>query len=83
MSYIQEAHNLSQRHACRLIGMNRSVGRYKSKDKIQDTHVKERLYAHAHHRPRFGYRRLTLLLRLQDGLLMNHKKVYRLYKETS
>jgi len=80
MNYIQESHDLSQRHACRLIGMSRSVGRYKSKDKIQDTHVKERLYTHSSHRPRFGYRRLTLLLRLQDGLLVNHKRVYRLYK---
>jgi putative transposase len=35
---------------------------------------------HAAERPRFGYRRLTTLLR-RDGFKVNHKRVYRIYKE--
>ena len=31
-------------------------------------------------RHRFGYRRLHLLLR-REGIALNHKKLYRLYKE--
>jgi putative transposase len=34
----------------------------------------------AHRRPRFGYRRLGVLLR-RDGFVINHKRVHRLYRE--
>jgi putative transposase len=40
--------------------------------------VPERLRALAQERPRFGYRRLTVLLRRELGAV-NHKRVYRLY----
>jgi putative transposase len=33
-------------------------------------------------RPRFGYRRLHILLR-REGIFVNHKKVQRLYREES
>jgi len=42
--------------------------------------VRERLRALAAARPRFGYLRLHLLLR-REGLGVNHKWVYRLYRE--
>jgi pimeloyl-ACP methyl ester carboxylesterase len=42
--------------------------------------LRERLRALAEQRRRFGYRRLTILLR-REGLRVNHKRVYRLYRE--
>ena len=36
--------------------------------------------AHAEARPRWGYRRLHVLLK-RDGVAVNHKRVYRLYRE--
>ena len=46
----------------------------------RDRPVRERLRALAAARPRFGYLRLHLLLR-REGLGVNHKWVYRLYRE--
>jgi len=37
------------------------------------------LREHALERPRFGYKRITILLR-RDGFHVNHKRVYRIYK---
>jgi putative transposase len=42
--------------------------------------LRERLREHAAQRPRFGYRRLTILLR-RDGFSVNHKRIHRLYRE--
>ena len=39
-----------------------------------------RLQAHAAERPRFGYRRLHILLE-REGLVVNHKRVHRVYRE--
>ena len=78
MTRLVTTHSLSQRKACQLVGLHRSVGRYQSKK--QDDALKCQLQALAHERRRFGYRRLHLLLR-KAGSHINHKKVYRLYKE--
>lgn len=73
-------HGLSQRRACRLLAFDRSVGRYKHKRK-NDKEIKDKIISIAHERRRFGYRRICILLK-REGLKINHKKVYRLYKES-
>jgi putative transposase len=57
----------------------RSTQRRQLKTKADDED-KERLQQLARERQRFGYRRLTALLR-REGRRMNHKRVYRLYRE--
>ena len=37
------------------------------------------LQAHAAERPRFGYRRLHILI-AREGMCVNHKRLYRLYR---
>lgn len=71
-------HSLSERRACDLAGQPRSVQRYKSR-KVEIPGLQDRLVEHAGERPRFGYKRLTILLR-RDGFLVNHKRVYRIYR---
>jgi putative transposase len=44
--------------------------------------VRQRLLELAAERPRFGYRRLHVLLQ-REGIAVNHKKVQRLYREES
>ncbi len=73
-------HGLSQRRACRLLAFDRTVGRYKRKRR-SDHQIKEKIISIAHERRRFGYRRICILLK-KEGLKVNHKKAYRLYKET-
>ena len=43
-------------------------------------HIRERLRVLAGERPRWGYRRLHVLLKREVGVI-NHKRVYRLYRE--
>ena len=45
-----------------------------------DAEVRRRLRAPASERRRFGYRRLHLLLK-REGIVANHKKLFRLYRE--
>ena len=45
-----------------------------------DAVLRERLRALAHQRRRFGYRRLHVLLR-REGCIVNHKRLFRLYRE--
>jgi putative transposase len=69
----------SQRHACALIGMAPKVFRYVLR-RGDDANIRARLRALAAERRRFGYRRLHILLR-REGIRLNHKKLFRLYRE--
>jgi putative transposase len=75
---IRQAQGLSERRACRLVGMARTSCRYEPQRQGQEENLKARLRALAGERRRFGYRRLTVLLR-REGWRVNHKRVYRLY----
>jgi putative transposase len=67
------------RHACRVIGADRSSIRYRSR-RPGDAALRGRMRELAAERRRFGYRRLHVLLR-QEGLVMNRKRTQRLYRE--
>jgi putative transposase len=70
---------VSERHAARLVPMCRSSLRYVSvKDPEEALRMRLRELAAA--RVRFGYRRLTVLLK-RDGWDVNAKRIYRLYQE--
>jgi putative transposase len=71
---------VSQRRACRLVNLHRSVGRYNALDQ-NDKPLKEKIISLAHERKRFGYRRIHILLK-KEGFKVNHKRVYRLYSES-
>ena len=77
--YLQEQHGLSQRKAAQLVGSAPQVLSYQSK-RGSDAKVRERLRELGEQRPRFGYRRLHVLLRRQ-GETLNLKKTRRLYRE--
>jgi putative transposase len=74
-----ERHGLSQRRACRLVGIDRATLRYQCK-RVDDSALRQRLRELAAQRRRFGYRRLGWML-AREGHIMNHKKLYRLYRE--
>jgi len=70
---------LSQRAACRITGCPRSVAQYKMK-RTDEPRLVERIKAIAMERRRFGYRRIGLMLR-RDGIVANHKRVHRIYRD--
>ena len=69
----------SQRQACRFVGLSRSTARYRSRPKADENHLVERLKEFARKRRRRGYRLAHRELRRQ-GVMLNHKRVYRLWK---
>jgi putative transposase len=69
----------SQRRACGLVGLHPKTYRYAPK-RAGDEELRGKLRDLASQRRRFGYCRLGLMLRRQ-GIKLNHKKLYRLYKE--
>jgi len=73
-------YQMSERHACRLMDLARSTYRYRGRRAGRDQELRQRLKELATKRMRFGYRRLTALL-VREGVEVNHKRVYRLYRE--
>ncbi len=76
---VRERFGLSERRACRLVGIGRSTLRYRPR-RGEDARLRRRLLELAAERPRFGYRRLHALLR-REGVVVNHKRVERLYRQ--
>lgn len=70
---------LSERQACKVVQLHRSVCRYQSK-KPSEIELINNIKLIADERPRFGYLRICALLRA-DGYHVNHKRVYRIYRD--
>jgi hypothetical protein len=71
-------HDISQRRACKLIGVDPKTVR---RERPQDCHeIRKEMQEIAGKRRRFGYRRIGVLLE-RKGMTMNHKKLYRIYRE--
>ena len=69
----------SQRRACKLVRIAPKTYRYASK-RPADEPLRQRLRELASERRRFSYRRLHILSR-REGVVLNTKKLYRLYRE--
>ena len=79
MTWAIDEKGYSQRRACALIGLSPKTYRYVC-SRGDDMALRQRLRALAGERRRFGYRRLLILLR-REGIELNHKKLFRLYRE--
>jgi putative transposase len=77
---IREKVDISERRACRLVGLSRSVLHYEATADDENDALTARLMELAHERRRFGYRRLHALVE-REGIRANHKRVHRLYRE--
>jgi putative transposase len=75
---LRETFQVSERHACELVGIAVSTFRYQSER--SDAELCDKLVTLAREKPRFGYRRLHVLVR-RDGLKVNHKRVWRVYRD--
>ena len=77
--HLRTEHEMSERRACQLLKCCRMTMRYASV-RPADTVLRERMKAIAHERRRFGYRRIHVLLK-REGVSVNHKRLFRLYRE--
>jgi len=69
----------SERQACRFVGLSRSTARYPMRPRSDEAQLVERLKEFARKRRRRGYRLAHRELR-RTGTIINHKRVYRLWK---
>ena len=76
---MEAEHGLSERRACKLLGMERSSYRYEPRPDC-NVGLREDLLKLARQKPRYGYRRLHALLS-RRGHEVNVKRIYRLYVE--
>jgi putative transposase len=79
VSYTVESFGLSIRRSCCLVGMWRATYAYQPKGK-DDKALRLRLKELAEQRRRFGCPRLHVMLK-RDGLVINHKRTERVYRE--
>lgn len=79
VAHLQQVHGASERRACGLVRQPRSTQRRRAKPAVDDA-LRERVRELAAERPRFGYRRITALLR-REGIAVWHGRVHRITKE--
>ena len=79
VAFAIEKFQVSERRACELNAMDRSSYRYEPQAD-RDGELREKLIELARQKPRWGYRRLGVLLQRQ-GILVNHKRLWRIYQE--
>ncbi len=76
---------VSERRSCQVLGVNRASlhrmdipkGRRQGSDPPWTEQLRQLIQQH----PTFGYRRLWVLLRFRDGIIVNRKAVYRIVKQ--
>ena len=69
-----EALDVSERRACQVIGQPRSTQRYDKRVPDDEALLRQRIVDLASQYGRYGYRRITALLR-NEGWIVNHKRV--------
>src|SRR3972149_1253509 len=75
---VRQEYAFSERRACGLMEM--AVSSYRYRTRRSDEGLRARLVGLAREKPRWGYRRLHVLLRW-SGEEVNHKRVHRGYRE--
>jgi putative transposase len=79
VAFVSSEYRLSERTACKLLGVERSSYRYEPRPD-RNVELRDELVKLARQKPRYGYRRLHALLS-RRGQEVNVKRVYRLYVE--
>jgi len=77
-----ETLDVSERRACQVIGQPRSTQRYDKQVPKDEELLRQRIIELASAYGRYGYRRITALLR-NEGWIVNHKRVQRIWREES
>ena len=77
---MKEEHNFTERRACRVLGINRTAYRYEPVKRDDEDSIREKIIALACNYGRTGYRQVTYMMR-NSGIVINHKRVERIWKE--
>ena len=75
-----ERFSASERRACKVLGLHRNTRRYQPKEDQVNREVTPRILHYAGEYGRYGYKRVTALVRA-EGFKINHKRVYRIWRQ--
>ena len=79
MAHVQQGMEASQRRACKSLSQPRATQRYQPRLPDKDRPLVKQIRQLAHKYRRYGYRRITALLRA-EGWPVNRKRVYRIWR---
>ena len=79
VAFAMEQYQMSERQACKLVNVDRSSYRYEPRPD-HNAQLREELLTLARQKPRYGYRRLQVLLE-RGGHPASPQRVYRLYRK--
>jgi len=79
VQHVQRLHRVSERRACRVLGQPRTTQRYAAVARSDEDALTAAIIRLASQYGRYGYRRITALLRT-EGWQVNHKRVERIWR---
>ncbi len=79
VKYLKKAGKCSERRACVVVGLSRSLERYIARQRRDEAELIKKIHKLAIHHSRYGYRRIAVLLR-RGGWQVNRKRVHRIWK---
>ena len=79
VKYLVKQRRSSQRRACVVVGLSRSLVRYIARRRRDEAELIKKIHKLAIRNSRYGYRRITVLLR-REGFRVNKKRVHRIWK---
>ena len=80
VEYVLENHSVTERRACRVLNMSRTACRYTPVRLEDEDEVRAEIIEKACNYGRVGYRMVTDMMR-NEGRLINHKRVERIWRE--
>lgn len=79
VEHVHDQLEVSERRACRVLKQPRATQRYELRSKLDEERLTARVVTLASEYGRYGYRRITALLR-QEGWRVNHKRIERIWR---
>lgn len=79
MAHVQQKLGVAERRACRVLQQPRSTQRYRASIPDDEVELVKRMTELASEYGRYGYRRITAMLR-REGWNVNHKRIERLWR---
>jgi transposase InsO family protein len=80
VDHVRDHLRVSERRACTVLGQPRSTQRHRPKERDDERRLVTRIIELACRFGRYGYRRITALLK-QEGWRVNHKRVQRIWRQ--
>jgi transposase InsO family protein len=80
VNHVRDHLGVSERRACQVLGQPRSTQRHRPKERDDERRLVKRIIDLACRFGRYGYRRITAMLRL-EGWRVNHKRVQRIWRQ--